>query len=572
MEGLGSLRPSPLFLLLSDPVEAYLADGACVVAWCRAALDAVRAALEDAAAAAPAAAAPGHAAAAAKLAGLVPIAAALGAGGDAVDASGDGSPSASALHADALRLATLASVLDWAAADPATDGNRYTSDAEWRAAVARWRAAAGRQASGRPLFCDAAATAARVGGGAAFYPPPGPPRAAAPCIFLAPVEGGDGGSDAAATSAATRLDLFAYLLADAGAPPSTLASLGARFGAPAARVARWRLQALLDEARAGGPAGDAALDEAAGAAPTAAAPDAAWELGAAFVELGRPDAALVLLRARGAAADGAPPPLAEARAALAARLECGLFSEAYIEARRHCDALDGAAKEDAVADLTTRLAEWGARAGGLPALSVFPLTPAEEKALLAWLVSPAGAAADGPLHAVLYHLMRGRAADALLTAAATGAPSPDTGAGRAALDLLRRAAADLPPALRAAAVVAGGAPPVRLARAGAPLPPRSVPLVEGGGEGGERLLLVKGANGRVPLLAPLSEPLDEGRSKVGVVGAAGAATAPTAAAPLPLPAFARGSGESAGFLTPAPGAARATRSKRARLQATPRWG
>jgi hypothetical protein len=76
----------------------------------------------------------------------------------------------------------------------------------------------------------------------------------------------------------------------------------------------------------------------------------------------------------------------------------------------------------------------------------------------------------------------------------------------------------------------------------------------------------------VPLLAPLSEPLDEGRSKVGVVGAAGAATAPTAAAPLPLPAFARGSGESAGFLTPAPGAARATRSKRARLQATPRWG
>ena len=50
VEGSGSLRPPPLFLLPSDPVEAYLADGACVVAWCRAALDAVRAALEDAAA------------------------------------------------------------------------------------------------------------------------------------------------------------------------------------------------------------------------------------------------------------------------------------------------------------------------------------------------------------------------------------------------------------------------------------------------------------------------------------------------------------------------------------------
>lgn len=549
-------------------MEAYLADGACVMAWCRAALDDLRVALEDAATEPAADAAPELAAAAAKLAGLVPIAAALGAGDDggaaAMDRSRDGAPSPSSLHADALRLSTLSSVLDWATADPATDANRYTSDAEWRAAVSRRRAAAGNREGGRGLFCDAVAASARAGGGAAFYPPPGPPRAAAPGIFLAPVDGAD---DPAATTAA-RLDLFAYALADAGAPPATLAALGARFGAPAARVARWRLQALLDEAMVGGPAGEAALESAVGAAPTAASPDAPWELGAAFVELGRPDAALVLLRARGVAVGGgtSPLPLAEARAALAARLECGLFSEAYIEARRHCDALDGPDKDAAVVDLTVRLAEWGARAGGLPALSVFPLTPAEEKALLAWLVSPAGAAADGPLHAVLYHLMRGRTADALLTAAATGAPSPDTAAGRAALDLLRRAAADLPPALKAAAVVAGGSPPARLARAGAPLPPRSVPLVEGGGGGGERLLLVKGADGRVPLLAPLSRPLEE--------RAAGAAAAPApaptaAAATAPPPSFARG-GDASGFLTPAPGTGRVTRSKRARLQAVPR--
>jgi len=76
---------SPLSPLstLSDPVEAYLADGACVLAWCAAALRRARGDLERAAGDRSLKAA-GWAAAdlSARLAGLVPVVAALAEGED----------------------------------------------------------------------------------------------------------------------------------------------------------------------------------------------------------------------------------------------------------------------------------------------------------------------------------------------------------------------------------------------------------------------------------------------------------------------------------------------------------
>ena len=352
-----------------------------------------------------------------------------------------------------------------------------------------------------------------MGPGCADYPPPGAatPRAAIPALFL--------GGDARAGGRAACLALFAYALSDAAGPTggggaSALASLGARFGLAAPALAQWRLAQLLDEAGAGAGAGAAAaaaaLEAAVAVAPAAAAPVVPWRLGAALSALGRPDAGLALLRARGC---GAAACLAEAAAGLDARLACGLLAEAYTEARAFWEQLatrkkargEGGSGADAVdADaaasaLMIRLATAAAASGDLAAVCMLPLAPAEEAALAGWLGAGGGGSPDGPLAQVLFYLQRGRVPEAAVAAAAGGG-LPTTPAGRAALDLLRAAAQGLPPAQRAALVGGGGAGAgatvtgsVVVVPAGGAPPPGARPLIPAGlldeRPGGARLVV-----------------------------------------------------------------------------------
>ena len=146
-----------------------------------------------------------------------------GGGGDVPSSS----PASTA--AEAKKLAQCADVLDWCLAEgsAAADSLRgkYASEAEWRVAVSRRRAAVsgvgGSVGSGgvkiSSTFLDA--LRARAAGSSSSsstsstpasveYPPAPTPRAAAPAIFMS------GGASPSALSA--KLDLFAYCLADAG--------------------------------------------------------------------------------------------------------------------------------------------------------------------------------------------------------------------------------------------------------------------------------------------------------------------------------------------------------------------
>jgi len=660
-----SLTPPPLRLRLhtnppshqlritntnSDPVEAYLADGACVAAWCRASLASTRALVEGAAAASASApsealaAAEGLATARTRLAALVPLsealsrgggggsdeaAAAASAGDDDDEMNGEGLPPAhapsSSSSEEARKLAQCADVLDWCLAEgSAADSlrGRYASEAEWRVAVSRRRAAvsggvggSGGSGSGVKIsstFLDALRARAAAGSpslstsstSTVEYPPASTPRAAAPAIFLS------GGASPSALSA--KLDLFAYCLADAGeeliffedlrvsfqgptkkniqpsnlpffrlSPPTTtkkksggaasLPSLGARFGSSSAAVARWRLSQLLDDALAniGDPSSDDSfsLDAAVRAVPVAASPDAPYELGKALVALGRPEAALALLRARTKSSFSSSSSrdsssdfetrLDEALTGLSARLECGLLSEAFTESRAAAArAAPVGSREHAVAvgRLAVALARWAADNGELPSVALFPLSSLEENALLQWIGSEEANRDDAVLQTVLFHLQRGRAPEALLAAAkaeggrlvkpSSAAAAAAGGRGGAlvaaeagALELLRQAARSLPAAQRALLLLApgggssGGAPlpSLRLAGPGEPAPEGSLRLV---GEGladlpAARLLSERsrgggGAQGAPLLLSLTSEAWMEKRAAGGGAAAAAA--------------------------------------------------
>jgi len=484
-----------------------------------------------------------------------------------------------ALLATALRLQQAADVLAWCGQAGIGDASRYGSPGEWGSALVRRRQGGSGDAAGagRPpaLFVDALRGEAAPG--APDYPPPGAatPRAAIPALFL--------GGRASCDGRRACLALFGYALADAagggvgGAAGTHLAALGARFGLPSPALAQWRLGALLDEAGAGGPAADAALDAAVGTVPAAAAPDAPWRLGAALSAAGRPDAGLALLRARGAV--GAATTLEEAVAGLDARLACGLLAEgyggarAYWEAQARAGGAAAASAEAAAALLTTRLAAKAAAAGDLAAVCLLPLAAVEEAALAAWLLKkgqegPGGRGGqEGALALTLFHLQRGRVPEA---AAAAGGGLPATSAGQAALDLVRAAACALPLGQRALVVVrrgggggeGGGGPdaPVTLLPAGAPLPADWRPLVPAGlteDAPGLRVVVVQGDGGAAA--APLTtstgaDPWVEGGGKGGDAGPPPAAP-PALRAPVSVtaaaaaPAWRAGRGE-AGFLNP----------------------
>ena len=142
----------------------------------------------------------------------------------------DTPPSPASTSSEAKKLAQCADVLDWCLTEgSAADSLRgkYASEAEWRVAVSRRRAAVSSGFGGRSgtgsggvkissTFLDAlraraagfSSSSSSTSTSAIEYPPAPTPRAAAPAIYLS------GGSSPSALSA--KLDLFAYCLADAG--------------------------------------------------------------------------------------------------------------------------------------------------------------------------------------------------------------------------------------------------------------------------------------------------------------------------------------------------------------------
>ena len=383
--------------------------------------------------------------------------------------------------------------------------------------------------------------------------------------------------------------LFFILFFPKQKPPNTggaasLPSLGARFGSSSAAVARWRLAQLLDEALANNnePSSSSdALDAAVRAGPAAASPDAPYELGKALVALGRPEAALALLRARTNSSFSSSSSsrsqnsnnsfetrLDEALTGLAARLECGLLSEAFTEARAAASrAAPSGSREHAAAvrALAVALARWAADNGELPSVALFPLSGLEERALLEWLGSSGDEEGgsnkrdDAALQTVLFHLQRGRAPEALHAAARAlaegggrlvknssssvgGMGDKNAAAEAGALELLRQAARSLPAAQRAllllkAAPVGSGSSgaaaalsssPLRLLGPGEPVPEGSLRLVAEGlaDVPAARLLSTGGGGAHAPpplLLSLTSEAWMERRRAGGGGGVAAAA-------------------------------------------------
>lgn len=324
------------------------------------------------------------------------------------------------------------------------------------------------------------------------------------------------------------------------------------------------------------PSSSAALDAAVRAVPAAASPDAPYELGKALVALGRPEAALALLRARtkssllssapssrGGGGSSSPPSSFEARldealTNLSARLECGLLSEAFTEARAAAArAAPVGSKEHAATAraLTVALARWAADNGELPSVALFPLSGLEETALLDWLSSEGeeeeGAGrGDAVLQTVLFHLQRGRAPEALLAAAAApggklvksgrggrGGNDPASAAAEAgAMELLRQASRSLPAAQRALVLLTPGSnsnSSLRLAGPGEPAPEGSLRLVREGLADvvpAARLLSLSGSKGgggagatAPPLLLSLTSEAWMERAGGGSAGVAAAA-------------------------------------------------
>ena len=319
------------------------------------------------------------------------------------------------------------------------------------------------------------------------------------------------------------------------------------------------------------------LDAALRAVPAAASPDAPYELAKALVALGRPEAALALLRARTKSSFSSSSRsssfrgtssttsfetrLDEALTGLSARLECGLLSEAFTESRAAAARVAPVGSREhavAVRELAVALARWAADNGELPSVALFPLSSLEEKALLDWLGSEEANRDDAVLQTVLFHLQRGRAPEALLaaakakggrlvkasSAAAGGEGERNAAAEAGAMELLRQATRSLPAAQRALLLLApsksssGGSngvlPSLRLAGPGEPAPEGSLRLVmegladlpaatllsergQGGGGGGAQ---------QAPLLLSLtSEAWMETKRAAGAGGAAAVAAA-----------------------------------------------
>ncbi|KAK9824980.1 hypothetical protein WJX81_002675 [Elliptochloris bilobata] len=400
--GLGSLVVdyvvevcSDRFYTSSDALEAYLLDGECVKKWAAGALVQVHSWLSTGLVR------PGGVDVGAlrsqlgRTNSIVLVLRALAAPVPAPPAAAP--PAAAAAEAphggdleDALRLQQCLQVLDWCAAVQLSDAwaaRRWRSEPEWRAAVSQRRGAA----HPLPTFLQRLLQRLGLVGSAAFSYPPASLEKAVAGVFLS------GGAGEATWQ--DKLALLLYLLSDAGIADLEAFRLG--FSVPPAQLAEWHAAALVDQALAG-PTERASLDTACLLLPGAATAGTPFLFVEALAKLGRPEEALAVLRA-----------LEEAETALQIRLDCGLITEAFLEARRCCDHVPAEQRGPHTRALVRRLAEWAQRARMVHEVIQLPLNALEEQAMCGWMEEQAAAGGRAAHALPVFYLLRGRIAEGL---------------------------------------------------------------------------------------------------------------------------------------------------------------
>lgn len=299
--------------------------------------------------------------------------------------------------------------------------------------------------------------------------PPASPEALISALFL--------NSAPAQDALEPKLALLSYALVDANllTAPEVSDSLMKSFSILPSTTQGWLLLLFLDDSQlvpSGEASANSSLAQAVNCIPGIKGSTLPFRALQVFLEKGRGDVALSLLRQRtndggGGSRGGASrrDGVAEACAALQVRLANGLLVEAFLEMKRHLGATPEGQRAQHAQQLMAELLNWGVQSQGLHGIIRLPVSPGhEETALVTTLQSDAATLPQAGLMLTLYYLLRGRTVEALTAYArfgrtCTAASAPELADAKAQLEGLLAASARLLPEAQRALVVASGPVP-----------------------------------------------------------------------------------------------------------------
>ena len=346
---------------------------------------------------------------------------------------------------------------------------RFSSEAAWQGTVNRRRIGAG----SCPLFLtELLDELAQHDVDPPAYPPHSPESLISALFFS---------GSPSREAFESKLAVLAYGLVDANffTAPDLAESLRSELGIPESAVLGWILLLFLDDAQLVKKEAEnnSSLVQAVNCLPGVNGPKIPFRALRTFLDKGRSDVALALLRQRD---DKDVHDINAACTALKIRLVNGLFSDAFIEMQRHLESTPEVHRAQHAQRLMEEFLEWGADANGLHAIIRLPIDLKDaEPALLTWLQNASSSFPQAGLLLTIYLLIRGRSPEALLAYAEYGrAAQEDQSLATACSQLedLLRAAARMMPAAQRALVVAS-APETALVL---PSQGRDVPMVEVG--------------------------------------------------------------------------------------------
>lgn len=250
-----------------------------------------------------------------------------------------------------------------------------------------------------------------------------------------------------------KLALLTFVLVDANflTAPEAAESLQREFGMHPSTTMASLMLLFLDDARLISPGSpNSSLDQAINCLPGVDGRKVPFRSLQVFLDLGRPDVALGLLRQRHA--EGTKPgiqSLEEACTALRVRLGNGIFVEAFIELRQYLTRVPENLRGPYAQRLMDELLNWSVASEALHAVIGLPVPPgAEEDSLVYWLENNVNTIPQAGLALVLFFLMRGRTPEALQAHARHGhasADNPELKEMHAQVESLLKAAANLLP-------------------------------------------------------------------------------------------------------------------------------